>query len=395
MALNEQEEFELLSLERERAVAVKPKPLSSEKRPGMMEDFGKSLQSTGSTLLKGFLTGGPAGAAASITQKGIEEAGKLVEETGYKAGGSVTDIASRAGLPPEVAAGAGLATNVGIQALPVVAGSVARQAAPILEKGGRWFMQSAVKPTLTSRKSGEAGQAIETMLQKGISPTSKGLESAKAAVDDLEVSIQTILENSKAMVNTAEVAKSVKTAVEAVKHNLARVENEKDIQAALDSFLSHPAIKPYAGQFPVALANRMKQAFYKEVGERAYIPGAEASAYDKGQKALAAGLREQVLKAEPKVKPNLEEQQQMIKVVDMLRQRVGAAQSQNIYGLGGAMSPSITRLLIFWADRYPWFKGWMARAMYTSASPVTAGVGAGAGIIAGEEIEEAIEKRNK
>ena len=363
----------------------------TEKKPEEQKSSDLKLQMmTGA--LKG-MPGGPLGMLFEATKPISEKSQKTYSETAYKAGGAVTDIGAKAGLPPEAAAGVGFAANVGIQALPVVAGSVSRQAAPVLEKGGRWFMQSAVKPTLTMRKSGEAKAAIETMLQKGISPTSKGLESARAAVDDLEAAIQTTLENSKGIVNKAEVSKSIKTAVEGVKHNLARVENEKDIQSALDSFLNHPAIKPYSGEFPVALANRMKQAFYKEVGERAYIPGAQASAYDKGQKSLAAGLRQEVLKAEPKVKPNLEEQQQMLKVVDMLNQRVGAAQSQNIYGLGGAMSPSITRLLIFWADRYPWFKGWMARAMYSGASPITAGVGVGAGVVAGEEITEALEKK--
>ncbi len=163
----------------------------------------------------------------------------------------------------------------------------------------------------------------------------------------------------------------------------------------MKNFFEHPEIKKRAPEFNVALANRLKQAFYKELGERAYIPGAEASAYDKGQKALAAGLREEVMKAEPAVKANLEEQAKMLQVVGLLKERVGASQSQNIYGLGGAMSPSITRLLIFWADRYPWFKGWLARAMYTGASPVTAGIGAGVGIVAAEEATEAIEKRNK
>lgn len=364
--------------------------------PGMLEDVEKSLYGTGSTILKGLVTGGPVGVAAALTQRGVEKAGQLVEETAYKAGGGVTDIASKAGASPELAAAAGYGTNVGIQALPVVAGSIGRQAAPLMEKAGRWFMTSAVKPGTTMRRSGEGAKAIETMLQKGISPTSSGLQAAKGAVDDLEAAIQTTLENSEAYVRKGAVGdRALKSAFDAVKHNLDRVQNEKDIDSALSKFLNHPEIKRYADQFPVALANRMKQAFYKEVGERAYVPGAQPTAFDKMEKSLAASLRQEVLRAEPKAQANLAEQEKMMQVVSLLKERVGASQSQNIYGLGGAMSPSITRLMIFWADRYPWFKGWLARALYTGASPVTAGVGAGAGVVAGEEIEEAISKRNK
>ena len=368
----------------------------SKPQSGMLEDIERSLIGSGAAAAKGFLSGGPLGAVASITHRGVEKAGELVSETAYKVGGGVTDIASRAGVSPEVAAGAGLATNVGIQALPVVGGSIARQAAPVMEWAGKKLMTSAVKPPAGMRKTGEAGKAIVTMLEKGISPASKGLEAARGAVDDFEIAIQTQLENSGATVSKIDAAKNAtKSAFDGVKHNLDRVQNEKDIEDAISKFLNHPELKKYADQFPVAVANRMKQSFYKEVGEKAYVPGAVPTAFDKGTKNLAASLREEVLKAEPSVKANLAEQGKMMQVVNLLKGRVGASESQNIYGLGGAMSPSITRLLIFWADRYPWFKGWLARGMYTGASPVTAGVGVGAGIVAGEEIEEKIEKRNK
>ena len=395
MALSEQEEFELLSIERERASSKKPQ-VQPKAQPGMLEDIERSLYGTGAAFAKGFSTGGPLGGLASVGQRGVEKAGELVSETAYKAGGGVTDIAAKHGFSPETAAKLGFATNVGIEALPVVGGSIARQAAPLLQKGGKWAMQSAVKPPKAMIKGAESGPAIETMLKKGISPTSSGLEAAKGAVDDFEVAIQTTLENSPGYVRKSVVGQNaIDRAFAEVKHNLNRVQDEKDIDKALGDFLRHPEIKRYSDQFPVAVANRMKQAFYKELGQRAYVPGSQPTAYDKGEKALASSLREEVLKAEPKVKADLAEQAEMMKVVKMLKERVGAAQSQNIYGLGGAMSPSVTRLLIFWADRYPWFKGWLARGLYTGASPVTAGVGIGAGIVAGEEATEAIEKRNK
>ena len=389
MALSEQEEFELLSLERQRA-SSKPKSAPAP------QPQGPSLESRMFTgALRGGLLGGPVGALFMGTKPITEDAQKKYEETAYRAGGAVTDIAAKHGLPPEVAAGAGFATNVGIQALPVVAGSVAGKAAEYPRRTGRWLMQSAIKPPLSMRRSGEAGKAIETMLEKGIAPTTKGLDTVKGAIDDLEVKIQSVLENSEGMASKAGAGSAIKSAFDAVKHNLNRVQNEKDIDEALSNFFKHPEIARYREQFPVAVANRMKQAFYKELGDKSYTPGYVPSAYDVGQKSLAAGLRQEVIKAEPAVKANLEEQAKMLQVADLLKQRVGAAENQNIYGLGGAMSPSITRLLIYWADRYPWFKGWLARSVYTGAYPMTAGAGAAAGVIAGEEITESLEKRNK
>lgn len=393
--LSEQEEFELLSLERARASSKKPQ-LQSKPPPGFAEEIERSLYGSAGTALKGFLSGGPLGAAASLTHRGVEEAGKLVEDTAYKAGGGVTDIASKAGYSPEVAAAAGYGTNVGIQAIPVVAGSIANQAAPLMKRAGRWLMTSAIKPPAGMRKSGEAAKAIETMLQKGISPTSSGLRATREAVDDLEIAIQTKLENSGATVSKIATAKAaLKSASDDVKHNLNRVENEKDIQDALDKFLNHPELKQYADDFPVAVANRLKQSFYGEVGQKGYVPGTELTAFDKTEKSLAGSLRQQVLKAEPSARPDLGEQSKMMQVAKMLKERVGAAESQNVVGLGGAMSQSYLRLMIFWADRYPWFKGWLARALYTGATPVTAGVGVAAGLTAAEEIQEKIEKRNK
>ena len=66
MALSEQEEFELLSLERQRALS-KPKAISQKPPGGMFEDIERSLYQSGGTALKGFLSGGPLGAIAATT----------------------------------------------------------------------------------------------------------------------------------------------------------------------------------------------------------------------------------------------------------------------------------------------------------------------------------------
>ncbi len=204
------------------AQLVEETPAPKAAGKGMVEEYLTALQDLGLTAAKGFLTAGPMGAVLAPGHRAVEKVGELVSETGYRAGGAVTDIATKAGAPAELAAAAGYGTNVGMQAIPVVAGSIGRQAAPLLKRGGEWFMQSAIKPGPTMRRSGQSKEAIQTMLQKGISPTSSGLEAAKGAVDDLEVAIQTTLENSPALVHKAKVGEHIKVAFDAVKHNLNR-----------------------------------------------------------------------------------------------------------------------------------------------------------------------------
>src|SRR5258706_2581402 len=82
-----------------------------------------------------------------------------LDKAAYRTGSAVTDVT---GSPA-----AGLAANIGVQAVPMVAGgSLAKAAAPALRGGAEWLMQSAVKPTLKQLRSGDAAKAIDTMLSE-------------------------------------------------------------------------------------------------------------------------------------------------------------------------------------------------------------------------------------
>jgi len=95
MPLSEQEEFDLLSLERERSGGGSD---SKRKTPKEMRQS------------PGFFDDPRARAIPELLQK--------IDEGIYEAGGKVTDLGAKMGLPPEVSAGAGYLTNVGLNALP-------------------------------------------------------------------------------------------------------------------------------------------------------------------------------------------------------------------------------------------------------------------------------------
>lgn len=300
--------------------------------------------------------------------------GEVVDKAAYHAGGAVTDLT---GSPA-----AGYATNVAIQAAPtILSGNLAKQAAPTLDASARRLMQSAIKPSQTARDSGVAERAIDTMLQRGISPTAGGLAETQANISKLENVIQKTLDMSPASVNKFEVAKQLKDAVKQVNLNLDRAKNVDDIQDAFSKFWNHAAIQSL-DDMPVALANRMKQAFYKELSERAYQPGVSLTAFDKAQKALARGLRLQVGKAEPAVVPMLDEQSKLIDVAKTLQPQVSREGNKNIMGIG-SISPTLENALIWMLDRSPWAKGVLARGLYAGQEqiPATAARAGMAGIL--------------
>jgi len=214
------------------------------------------------------------------------------------------------------------------------------------------------------------------MLEKNIPATEAGLEATRAKVSSLETNIQDILTNSPATVDKAKVGEAVNKALGDVKLNLNAVNDKKDIQKALDDFLSHPELKQYAQDIPVSVANKLKQAFYKELSGKVYQPGQSISAYDKGEKSLAAGLRSEVLAAEPKIAPSLNEQSELLNVLKVAGPQVGREGNKNIVGFGW-LSPSMERTAMWMLDRYPWFKSYLAQTLHSGAERIPAAVGAG------------------
>ena len=338
----------------------------------------------GEAAVKGYAAGGlPLGmpsALAYMGAEGLKIANEKMLQGAYDIGGRVTDVATGIGLSPETSAKLGFGANVGIQAIPaMVATPAAKAASPVMESGARWLMQSAVKPNLSARTSGAAPRAIDTMLDRGIAATGGGLEATQAKVTSLEKTINTILEQSPATVNKFEVAKNLKKAVEDTKLSLSRASNLDEIRKAHSDFWNHDAIKNMS-DIPVALANKMKQAFYKELSDKAYVPGAQVTAYDKAEKALAGGIRKEIGAAEPAVVPSLAEQSELINVIKVLGPRVAVEGNKNIIGLG-ILSPTSEKMLVWMLDRYPWFKSWMAYTMHKGAERIPQAV-AGTGVAA-------------
>lgn len=301
--------------------------------------------------------------AAARGAKGVPFGGGAADAA-YQAGAKITDLT---GSPA-----AGYLTNVGVQAVPALFGGnvMGSAAVPAMQNTARSLMQSAVKPTWETLKTGEGQRAIETMLKEGISPTHSGVTKLQSMIDDLNNQVQTAIAGSGATVSKDQIA-SYLTSV-ADKFGLrANPQAALDaVQAAKDAFLSHPLLQGVK-DIPVQLAQKMKQATYGGLRESyGELKGAEIEA----QKALARGMKEEVSKAVLTVGALNARESELINALDVTERRALMELNKNPAGLS-LLAHSKEALAAFLTDRSATFKALVARALYSQPQsiPATAG----------------------
>ena len=350
----------------ERAFAAKEKS-DVEKAPGL-----------GAKMLSGAVGGagmGIPGAVAGAIGAYTKEANDALERGAYKAGGAVTDLATKAGASPEVAGGAGLAANVGIQAIPVVAGgALGNPLSAPMKSGAKALMQSAIKPTLKQLKSGDAAKAINTMLNRGYNATEGGMARLKNQISKLNDEIADAIKNSAETVDKGEVGKALLQTFEKFKKQVNPESDLNAIKKAWTEFRNHPLL---AGKrdIPVQLAQEMKQGTYKQVAKKyGELSGADVEA----QKALARGLKEQIAAKVPAIKGLNAEEGELINTLNVAERRVLMGMNNNPAGLS-LLAGNKAAAAAFMADKSALFKSLLARMMNSSAEPLATGAGAAAG----------------
>ena len=371
--MNENEEFEFrLRLEKEQAIKSQPSTSAPSEGIDYLAPF------------KGFVVGGPVGFAAASGAEALKQAGHLIDKAAYKTGGTVTDIAAKTGMPPEAAAAVGFGANLGVQAIPmVIGGSAGKLAAPAIESKARQLMSSALKPPKAALESGQAGKAIDTMLDKGINVTPGGVEKLHAEIDVLNTAIKQKIADSTATVNKNEVAKRMDDLVERFKQQVTPQSDLQSIRSTLVDFLDHPLLRQIS-DMPVQLAQQLKTGTYRALGSKAYgeLKGAEMEA----QKTLARGLKEEIAKAVPGVGMLNKAESELLNAETLASARVLMDANKNPVGLGWiTLNPA--HWMGWMADRSPFVKSLLARGMHagSQAIPATAGrlTGAAAGTTLG------------
>ena len=279
----------------------------------------------------------------------------------YEGGGLVTDAASRIGASPEIAAGAGVAANMGLQAIPMGLGALTKVAKPVLQSASRRLMQSATKPTLEAHKSGDAAAAIETMLQRGYNPTEGGVKAMDAQISKLASQVDEIVKNSTSTVNKGEVGLSLKDSFNRFRNQVNPSADLSALRNAWLEFRSHPDLIGKM-EIPVQKAQAMKQGTYNALGNKAYtgeMKGAEIEA----QKGLARGLKEGINKAHPEVAPLNNLQGEFINARDVAMRRALMSGNTNILSLAPLGPDNLSRLG-FLMDKSDLVKSALAHGLY-------------------------------
>jgi hypothetical protein len=303
---------------------------------------------------------------------------EAMDKAFYEAGGKVTDVASQF-LPPEAAAGVGVAANVGLQAMPVTAaGNVAKAASSGFNKLAHTLMRSALKPSATSKVKGDA--AVDAMLRHGHSVSAGSLDAMKQKIGTLNDEVEAAIASSNASVNKGDVAAYTQDAVKKFENRPEALQAMKAAEDAEKTFITHPMQSP-GPTMSVQDAQKMKRGYQQSVGERGY--GDLKTPATEMDKAIARGLREKISAAVPEVAGKNATEAELINAAKLLQHRVAVEANKNPLGLGALISQPWMVPAWMW-DRSAFAKSLVARGLYAGQEqiPATAARLGAAGLVA-------------
>ena len=328
--------------------------------------------------IKGLLQGGPISAMREMAGTGLDIAGEAVTKGAYEAGGKVSELAGRAGLPAEAAGGLGFATNVGLQAIPaLIGGGAAKAVAPLMEGAAARLMQSALKPPLKELRRGQAAEAIQTMLDEGINVSQGGVTKLREKIGELNRQIGEAIASSPATVDKNKVAQELLGTLDRFKKQVTPQSDIAVIESAWKNFINHPLLT--GDQIPIQLAQELKQGTYRALKGKY---GELGSAETESQKTLARGLKEGVAEGAPVVRPLNAEESKLLNALSLTERRVLISMNKNPMGLS-LLSTHPAAWASFLADRSELFKSIVARMMYSGAERIPQAAG-GVGVALGE-----------
>ena len=344
----------------------------SQPLPSTMDRLG----SMGTAALQGMSQGGPYGAATGIGREAFGQMQQGMDRAAYNVGGATTDLLAPH-VSPEVAGGAGYAANVATQAVPTVLGGLlGKSAQPIAQAAGRRVMQSALKPTAKDLLSGNAGKAVQTMLDEGVNVSSGGAAKLQSTIDALNKQVSGKIAASPAQISRARPAQQIAETLKKFKTQAASGADEKAILDVWKDYTRH-----FPGDMPIQKAQAVKQGTYKALAGKY---GEVGSASTEAQKALARGLRQSIEKEIPEVAKLNAKESALINALTQTERRTGIAGNRDIGGLAWiANDPKAAAA--FFAGRSELFKSIVARMLYSGSGPVTTGAGATVGAAMGAE----------
>ena len=315
----------------------------------------------------------------------VGAASKSFDKTAYDIGAKVSDLASASKIPAPAAAALGTAANLGIQALPMLGGGeVAKIATPAFEGAATGLMKSAIKPLAQDLERGRVPAAIQTMLEKGYSPTEGGVAAMRAKVGEYMDQVRQAIAPSSARVDLLGAANNLNQLK--TKYGAGTLGEEKiaEINKVLQSLYEHPSVKGgYSMSVQDALA--MRQANDKTLGSAAYGLGLKPDAERDALKGVNAALREGIATGVPSTVEPMGKAAELLNAIKVSQRRALIEGNKNPLSLGVSIATAARdpmAALSMWANSSAAAKAALARAAYSGseAIPRTLGQIAGASV---------------
>lgn len=203
------------------------------------------------------------------------------------------------------------------------------------------LMQSALKPTASQQKSGEADKAITTFLKERLNPTRGGIDELESRVGNINDDVASIIANSNKSVDAQSVVNRLKGTVDKFSTQVSPTSDLIAIKAIASDFKAHPIIPQFplknAGLIPVQQAQAMKQGTYRVLKGKF---GETGSAATEAQKTLARGLKEEVGVAHPEILPMLSRESDLINALNVGERRALMDGNKNPISLGANIAMS-------------------------------------------------------
>ncbi len=281
-----------------------------------------------------------------------------------KVGGFVADQLAATGHSPNISAGGGYAANVLVQAIPTAFGfRTAPKEVSGTEGLAKWLMNKAVKPSTEDVVNKSADKAFGTMLRERQLPTQGGMVKAQQIVNEMHPEVQAGIKASPAEIPIEPMEQGFLGQYEkALPQGAAAVKEVGDVWKNF----SQSGLIAGSPTMSAEMADLMKRGAQTNARANYGKPTGEA------EKAMAALIREELLKGVPSIRAPLAREAENMNVLDVARNSIAQSSKANPAGLGALRADDALPMLGFLADRSPLIKGLLAHMIYQGGRPEVA-----------------------
>jgi hypothetical protein len=213
-----------------------------------------------------------------------------------RAAGGAINGAATAGLVNPEDAPKGMVVGSVLPGAVQLAGKAGNALYEAAKDGSRRLMQSAIKPTLAQRASGDADVAVDTLLQYGINPNKAGVNKIRELIDAKNAEISSALSGSTATVRKQDVLNRLGEVRDMFRNQVSPQGDLSAIEGVANNFSAHPAFQNHA-----EAEQALKDALAKATSEKvtALQAAGKLKTFAAQQQSLAEGKTLQLSASQP------------------------------------------------------------------------------------------------